>query len=81
MAEAMMHSHYPLQAILYCVALHRYLRWRLPGYEPGVHLGGVQYHFVRGMIGPETPTGHGVFEWHPPVAMIGELSDILGGQS
>jgi exodeoxyribonuclease V beta subunit len=23
--------HYPLQAHLYLVALHRYLRWRLPG--------------------------------------------------
>ncbi|MCE5291051.1 MAG: PD-(D/E)XK nuclease family protein, partial [Nocardiaceae bacterium] len=81
MTEAMMHSHYPLQAILYCVALHRYLRWRLRGYDPAVHLGGVQYHFVRGMIGPETPPGHGVFEWHPPVSMITELSDLLGGQS
>ena len=27
-------AHYPLQAVLYAVALHRYLRWRLPGYEP-----------------------------------------------
>ena len=30
----MMRSHYPLQALLYSVALHRYLRWRLPGYSP-----------------------------------------------
>ena len=29
----MLHAHYPLQALLYSVALHRYLRWRLPGYE------------------------------------------------
>ena len=27
-------SHYPLQAHLYLVALHRYLGWRLPGYTP-----------------------------------------------
>ena len=26
--------HYALQALLYTVALHRYLRWRLPGYDP-----------------------------------------------
>ena len=26
----MTHSHYGLQALLYTVALHRYLRWRLP---------------------------------------------------
>jgi exodeoxyribonuclease V beta subunit len=30
MTEAMLHSHYPLQALLYSVVLHRYLRWRLP---------------------------------------------------
>ena len=27
-------AHYPLQALLYTVALHRYLRWRFPGYDP-----------------------------------------------
>ena len=31
----MYRAHYPLQALLYTVALHRYLRWRLPGYDPG----------------------------------------------
>ena len=45
----MVDAHYPLQALLYCVALHRYLRWRLPGYDPDTHLGGVLYLFVRGM--------------------------------
>ena len=36
----MRRSHYPLQAVLYLVALHRYLRWRVPGYDPDVNLGG-----------------------------------------
>lgn len=81
MAEEMMHAHYPLQALLYCVALHRYLRWRQPDYDPATHLGGVQYLFVRGMIGPETPPGHGVFEWHPPATLIAELSDLLAARS
>ena len=31
---AMVEAHYPLQALLYAVALHRYLRWRQPGYDP-----------------------------------------------
>ena len=35
------------------VALHRYLRWRLPGYDPARHLGGVLYLFLRGMCGPD----------------------------
>ena len=52
----MQHRHYGLQAILYTVALHRYLRWRLPGYDAERNLGGVLYLFVRGMVGADTPT-------------------------
>ncbi|WP_280463230.1 UvrD-helicase domain-containing protein [Nocardia carnea] len=79
MAAEMIRSHYPLQALLYSVALHRYLRWRLPGYDPAEHLGGIRYLFVRGMIGPETPGGAGVFDWTPPPALITELSELLAG--
>ncbi|WP_245713864.1 UvrD-helicase domain-containing protein [Nocardia vaccinii] len=80
MAAEMMRSHYPLQAILYSAALHRYLRWRLPDYDPARHLGGIRYLFVRGMIGPGTPSGCGVFDWDPPPALAGELSDLLAGR-
>ncbi len=87
LADAMIDAHYPLQALLYAVALHRYLRWRLPGYEPGTHLGGVGYLFLRGMCGPDTPvTGDGpltapcgVFAWRPPAGLVTELSDLLDG--
>lgn len=81
LAEAMLHSDYPLQALLYCVVLHRFLRWRQPGYRPEQHLGGVLYLFVRGMCGPTTPVvdGHpaGVFSWQPPAALIVAVSDLL----
>jgi len=80
---AMETSSYPLQALLYTVALHRYLRWRLPGYDPGEHIGGVLYLYVRGMAGPETPItdGHaaGVYYWAPPPGLVTELSDLLDG--
>ncbi|MDF3283299.1 UvrD-helicase domain-containing protein [Gordonia sp. N1V] len=79
MAAEMIRSHYPLQALLYSVALHRYLRWRLPGYAAAAHLGPVQYHFVRGMAGPSTPAGCGVFEWSVPAELITTLSDLLAG--
>ena len=46
-------AHYPLQALLYSVALHRYLRWRLAGYGAEQHFGGVLYLFVRGMSAVE----------------------------
>ena len=83
MTDAMLHSHYPLQALLYSVVLHRFLRWRVPDYEPERHLGGILYLYVRGMCGPETPEidGHpcGVFAWQPPAAMVVELSELLAG--
>ena len=51
LAAEMSRAHYSLQALLYTVALHRYLRWRLPAYDPERHLAGVLYLFVRGMAG------------------------------
>ena len=45
-------AHYPLQALLYLAALHRYLRGRLPDYDADRHLAGVLYLFLRGMTGP-----------------------------
>lgn len=81
MIEAMLHSDYPLQALLYSVVLHRFLNWRLPGYDPATHLGGVMYLFVRGMCGTATPVvdGHpsGVFSWQPPAALVVALSGLL----
>jgi exodeoxyribonuclease V beta subunit len=81
MTKAMLHSDYPLPALLYSVVLHRFLRWRQLSYEPSKHLGGVLSLFVRGMCGADTPVadGHptGVFSWQPPTALITELSDLL----
>ncbi len=81
--EAMGHSDYPLQALLYAVVLHRFLRWRQPGYDPARHLGGVAYLYLRGMCGPATPAVDGqpcgVFAWRPPVDLVTELSDLLDG--
>ena len=84
MAEAMADHHYPLQALLYSVALHRYLRWSLRGYDPATHLGGAAYLFVRGMTGPEVGVDdghpHGVFSWAVPAALVTGLSDLLDGR-
>jgi exodeoxyribonuclease V beta subunit len=74
-------SHYALQALLYTAALHRYLRWRLPGYRAEEHVAGVAYLFVRGMSGPATPVVDGwtcgVFAWQPPHGLVAALSDAL----
>ena len=77
MAEA----HYPLQALIYSVALHRYLRWRLPGYDVAQNLGGVLYLFLRGMSASEpTRVGEhpvGVWFWRPPPGLVESLSDLF----
>ena len=74
-------AHYPLQALLYTVALHRYLRWRLPAYNPARHLAGVLYLFVRGMVGADVPRVDGqpcgVCAWRPPAVLVEALSDLL----
>jgi exodeoxyribonuclease V beta subunit len=81
MAAEMLRHHYALQALLYAVALHRFLRWRLPGYDPAVNLAGVVYLFVRGMTGASeaAPGGPrtGVFGWPAPPGLVPALSDAL----
>jgi exodeoxyribonuclease V beta subunit len=81
LADAMEDAHYPLQAALYAVALHRFLRWRVAGYDPARDLGGVAYLFLRGMTGPDVPRVDGapcgVFDWHPPATFVTALSDLL----
>ncbi|MDP3890549.1 hypothetical protein, partial [Nocardioides sp.] len=68
----------------YAVVLQRYLRWRLPAYDPAHHLGGVLYLYLRGLCGSDTPTVDGqpcgVFAWRPPVPLVEALSDLLDGR-
>jgi exodeoxyribonuclease V beta subunit len=77
----MLQAHYPLQALLYSVALHRYLRWRVPGYLAAENLGGVLYLFLRGMSAAEPAlVGDrpcGVWSWCPPSRLVEELSDLF----
>ena len=80
--RAMLDTDYALQAILYTVVLHRYLRWRQPGYEPSIHLGPIGYLFARGMVGEHTPVDSaggraGVVEWRLPVELVVELDRLL----
>ncbi len=83
LVEAMVAHHYPLQALLYTVALHRYLRWRLPAHDPARDLGACGYLFVRGMVGPAAALAdgrtHGVWSWRAPPALVVELDNLLSG--
>jgi exodeoxyribonuclease V beta subunit len=76
LAAEMSRAHYGLQALLYAVALHRYLRWRMRDYDADRHLAGVLYLFLRGMAGDADA---GVFAWRPPGSLLESLSDVLDG--
>jgi exodeoxyribonuclease V beta subunit len=76
---------YPLQALLYTLALHRHLRLRLgPRYDYDRQVGGYLYLFLRGMAGPDTPrceeTGRclGVFAHRWSRQTIERLDAALG---
>ena len=77
---AMAEHHYPLQALLYTVALHRYLRQRMDGYTAERHLGDSWYLFVRA-IGLEPAERPGLGVWHHrwPTALIKALDDAFAG--
>jgi exodeoxyribonuclease V beta subunit len=48
--RAMAHSEYDLQALIYTLALHRWLRFRLRGgYDYARDFGGIRYVFCRGL--------------------------------
>ncbi|MBF7685084.1 UvrD-helicase domain-containing protein [Acinetobacter sp. B10A] len=68
-------SSYWLQASLYLVALHRYLKQKLKGYQIEQHLGGASYLYLRGMSGI---SDQGVLHWKPEIEFILRLDAILG---
>lgn len=84
LAWKMATTGYPLQALLYTVALHRHLQLRLRGYDYDRHMGGYLYLFVRGMAGADTPrcaeTGRclGVFAHRWRRETIEAVDDALG---
>jgi exodeoxyribonuclease V beta subunit len=62
--EVMGRDNYYLQYLVYTVALHRYLKQRLPAYDYDTHFGGVMYLFLRGME-PRLGPLHGVYRDRP----------------
>ena len=79
--EAMEHSEYPLQALIYTVALHRWLRFRLgAGYDYARDFGGVRYLFCRG-IDPADPAAPGVQAWTFAPALVHAVDALFAGQA
>ncbi|WP_277185503.1 exodeoxyribonuclease V subunit beta [Caballeronia sp. BR00000012568055] len=81
LADAMAHHAYHLQALLYVVALHRYLRARLPDYAYDTHIGGYLYLFVRG-VRPDWRDGDaasGVHRGRPSLELVEALDALMAG--
>ena len=76
MAEEMARHHYYLQYHLYVVALHRLLRYRIPGYDYEHHFGAALYLFFRGMA-PVNGPRYGVFRDRPRRDVIEALSGLF----
>ncbi|MFQ5639301.1 MAG: exodeoxyribonuclease V subunit beta [bacterium] len=76
MSQAMVDNLYILQYYIYTLALHRYLKVRMPGYDYDRHFGGVFYVFVRG-VDPAEAGEYGVFKARPSKEKIEELSRVL----
>ncbi|WP_330110190.1 exodeoxyribonuclease V subunit beta [Methylophaga thalassica] len=73
--EAMVAHSYPLQYLIYSLALHRYLQTRLPDYDPKQHFGGVYYLFIRGMH-PDWGQA-GVYFERPSTALLEALDRCM----
>ncbi|MGH8062311.1 MAG: exodeoxyribonuclease V subunit beta [Pseudoxanthomonas sp.] len=77
--QAMAHSEYDLQALIYTLALHRWLRFRLGDrYDYARDFGGTRYLFCRG-LDPQAGTADGLHAWKPGVALIDALDTLFAG--
>ncbi|QLQ65904.1 MULTISPECIES: exodeoxyribonuclease V subunit beta [Providencia] len=75
MAEAMIDHRYDLQYQLYSLALHRYLKQRMPNYDYETHFGGVYYLFLRGI--DNIHSSNGIFFYRPIEPFIEALDSLF----
>ncbi|WP_227430372.1 UvrD-helicase domain-containing protein [Psychrobacter sp. I-STPA6b] len=81
LSEAMQHAGYWLQASIYQLALHRYLKMRIADYEGNEadYLGGVEYLFLRGAkVAEEGASSFGRIAWQMPIDLIYALDEMFG---
>lgn len=74
--QAMFDRRYDLQLLIYSIALHRYLRSRVPDYDYETHFGGAYYLFIRAMR-PDSGTKYGVHFERPASTEIEALDQIF----
>ncbi|WAT14988.1 exodeoxyribonuclease V subunit beta [Xanthomonas fragariae] len=84
LARAMAHSEYELQALIYTLALHRWLRFRLgEAYDYTRDFGGVRYLFCRGLDATRSSVsgtpGPGIYAWRFDPALVDALDALFAG--
>jgi len=78
LAIAMQHSEYDLQGLIYTLALHRWLRFRLGSdYDYARHFGGIRYLFCRGLDVACNPSP-GIYAHCFSAELVNELDRLLG---
>ena len=81
LVTSMTKDNYIIQVLVYSVAVHRYLQWRQPGYDPDILLGGAAYLYTRGMTGHSTdeptPRPFGVYHWRPATELVLALDALF----
>ncbi|ODU49333.1 MAG: exodeoxyribonuclease V subunit beta [Lysobacteraceae bacterium SCN 69-48] len=76
--RAMAHSEYDLQALIYTLALHRWLRFRLgTGYDYARDFGGIRYLFCRG-LDAGSAASPGIHAQRFPPELVHALDALFG---
>lgn len=79
MQRAMAHSEYDLQALIYTLALHRWLRFRRgDAYDYARDFGGIRYLFCRGLDLTRQPSP-GVHAQRFPAELVHALDALFAG--
>jgi len=77
--RAMDESEYTLQSLIYTIALHRWLRFRLgEAYDYARDFGGVRYLFCRG-LDPQDPAA-GLYAHQPARALVDAVDALFAGR-
>ena len=75
-AQAIIEHRYDVQYLIYTVALHRYLKLRLPDYQYQRDFGGIYYLFLRGMD-VSADTDDGVYFHKPDLQQVNDLDQLF----
>lgn len=73
-------NYYDLQYLIYSLALHRYLKQKLPDYSVDDHFGGIYYLYLRGMTNDVRQNGAGVYYRQISPNELTQLDDLFLGK-